>query len=214
MKITSISVQVRDKQRVNVSVEGKYRFSLDLSQVAELGIRVGREYTEEELVQLEEESLFGKLYMRALEYCLSRPHSRYEVQQYLYRKTRPRRDKTGELKQGVSVALTERVFDKLDARGYLSDESFARYWAENRRLRQGTSQRALQAELRAKGVAPEIIEQVLTASERSDDDELRKVIAKKARRYDDPQKLMAYLARQGFSYDDIKRVLEEDTSEL
>lgn len=213
MKITSISVQVRDKQRVNVSVEGKYRFSLDLSQVAELGIRVGKEYEEAELVQLEEESLFGKLYMRALEYCLSRPHSRREVEQYLYRKTRPRRDKTGELRPGVSVELTERVFNRLDQKGYVNDESFARYWVENRRLRQGVSQRGLQAELRAKGVAPEIIEQVLSVTERNDDDELQKVIAKKGRRYDDPQKLMAYLARQGFSYDDIKRALEAEASE-
>jgi recX family len=43
---------------------------------------------------------------------------------------------------------------------------------------------------------------------RSDDEELRKVIAKKRYRYSDQQKLMQYLARQGFSYDDIKKALE------
>jgi regulatory protein len=210
MKITSISVQARDKNRVNVSVDGKYRFSLDITQVADLGIRVGKEYEEAELVALEEESQFGKLYTRALEYCLSRPHSRQEVQQYLYRKTRPKRIKTGELKDGVSVALTERVFSRLDERGYLNDESFARYWAENRQLRKGISQRKLQAELRAKGVSPAIIEEAIGNNERDDSDELKKVIEKKARRYDDPQKLIAYLARQGFSYDDIKSALAED----
>jgi regulatory protein len=132
------------------------------------------------------------------------------VQQYLYRKTRPKRIKTGELKEGVSVALTERVFSRLDERGYLNDESFARYWAENRQLRKGISQRKLQAELRAKGVNPTIIEEAIGSNERDDSDELKKVIEKKARRYDDPQKLIAYLARQGFSYDDIKSALAED----
>ncbi|RKV91262.1 MAG: hypothetical protein D8G53_15760, partial [Candidatus Saccharimonas sp.] len=43
---------------------------------------------------------------------------------------------------------------------------------------------------------------------RSDDEELRKIIAKKRYKYaGDEQKFMAYLARQGFSYDDIKSAL-------
>lgn len=49
-------------------------FSLDVFQVADLGIRVGKEYTDSELTALETESQFGKLYARALEYCLMRPH--------------------------------------------------------------------------------------------------------------------------------------------
>ena len=99
MKITSISVQQRDKNRVNISVDGKYRFSLDLSQLTELGVKTGNEYTETELADLENESQFGKLYMRALEYSLMRPHSQYELSQYLYRKTRDTRTKTGSIKR-------------------------------------------------------------------------------------------------------------------
>lgn len=55
MKITDISLQTRDKNRVNISVDGKYRFSLDVFQVGELGIKIGREYTDEELTALEDE---------------------------------------------------------------------------------------------------------------------------------------------------------------
>jgi regulatory protein len=79
MIITAIGVQARNKDRVNVSVDGKYRFSLDMFQVIELGIKVGKSYDEAELTTLEEESQFGKLYGRALEYCLMRPHSAREV---------------------------------------------------------------------------------------------------------------------------------------
>ena len=89
MKITDISLQTRDKNRVNVSVDGKYRFSLDVFQVGELGIKVGREYTDDELTELEDESQFGKLYARAMEYCLARPRSVKELRDYLWRKTRP-----------------------------------------------------------------------------------------------------------------------------
>jgi regulatory protein len=216
MKITSISVQVRDKSRVNVSVDGKYRLSLDIAQLVELGMKIGNEYTEEEMVALEEESQFGKLYTRALEYCLMRPHSQRELRDYLYRKTRDTLTKTGTIRKGATVQLTERVFNRLEEKGYISDEKFARFWIENRNLRKGSSKRKLSAELSAKGVDRSIIEQHLQETERDDITELRKIVAKKQSRYDDPQKFMSYLARQGFSYDDIKSVLEnsiEDTDE-
>jgi regulatory protein len=206
--ITGLTAQQKDKNRVNVMVDGKYRFSLDIFQVADLGIRVGKEYSDEELLELETESQFGKLYARALEYCLMRPHSAREVRDYLYRKTRDTRTKTGAIKKGVSPQITARVFDRLVEKGYVDDEKFARYWVENRNLTKGASRRKLQAELRSKGVESSIIEHFLVESPRLDEDELQKIIAKKRRRYPDDQKFMQYLARQGFSYDDIKRALD------
>ena len=208
MKITSISIQQRDKNRVNVSVDGKYRFSLDFSQITELGVRVGEEYSETELSDLENESQFGKLYMRALEYSLMRPHSQYELSQYLYRKTRDTLTKTGSVKKGVSKELTERVFNRIIEKGYVNDEAFARYWVENRQLRKGISKRKLQAELASKRIDRSIVDSLLSETDRSDGDEILKIIEKKASRYDDEQKLIAYLARQGFGYDDIKQAIE------
>ena len=214
MKITSISVQAKNADRVNVSVDGTYRFSLDIYQVGELGIKVGKEYTDDELHGIENESQFGKLYSRALEYSLMRPHSSREVKDYLWRKTRATKYKTrdGQIKEreGATQSNAERVFNRLVERGYVDDEKFARFWAENRNQSKGTSRRKLTAELRAKGVESSIIESVLTESERTDDDELKKMLAKKRKKYDDPQKLIAYLARQGFAYDDIKTALAEE----
>lgn len=213
MKITAITAQKRDKDRVNVSVDGRYRFSLDVMQLVDLGIRVGKEYTEEELIALEEESQFGKLYTRALEYCLMRPHSKRELKDYLYRKTRDTRMKDGAVKKGVSVALTERVFDRLESKKYIDDEKFAAFWIENRNLRKGASKRKLSSELSTKGVERSIIERLLAETERDDISELQKIIDKKRPRYDDEQKFMAYLARQGFSYDDIKVALANNDEE-
>lgn len=206
-RITALKTQLRDKDRVNVFVDGKYSFSLDITQVAELGIKTGAEYTAEELAELENESQFGKLYTRSLEYVLIRPRSQRELRDYLYRKTRDTRTKMGTIKKGVSIELTERVFNRLLEKGYLDDEKFARFWVENRNTRKGSSLRKLQSELMAKGVERSIIERALEESDRSDIDELQKIILKKASRYSDEQKLMAYLVRQGFSYDDVKQAL-------
>lgn len=207
MKITALKIQVRDKDRVNVFIDGKYRFSLDITQVAELGIKNGAEYTEEELVELENESQFGKLYTRSLEYALIRPRSQREMRDYLYRKTRDTRTKMGDIKKGVSKELTERVFHRLFEKGHIDDIKFATFWVENRNVRKGSSMRKLQMELRSKGVETVIVEHVLAGTDRADTDELQKIIAKKASRYDDVQKLTAYLVRQGFRYDDVKEAL-------
>lgn len=217
MKITSISAQVKSPDRVNISVDGKYRFSLALSQVVDLGIRIGNEYSEDELLKFEAESDFGKLYGRALEYTLMRPHSAKEVKDYLWRKTRATlyKSRTGELKErgGASEELTARVFDRLVEKKYIDDDAFARWWIENRSVAKGASRRKLTNELRMKGVATQSIEAALRATSRRDDDELGKIITKKQGRYPDPQKFMQYLVRQGFSYDDVKTALQSEGDE-
>ena len=151
--------------------------------------------------------------MRALEYCLMRPHSQRELKDYLYRKTRDMLTKTGDIRKGVSVALTERVFNRLEEKGYIDDKKFAAYWIENRNLRKGSSKRKLSSELSAKGVDRTIIEQFLNETDRDDMTEMQKIIDKKRPRYDSEQKFMAYLSRQGFSYDDIKTALARNDVE-
>ncbi|MGB3023879.1 MAG: regulatory protein RecX [Candidatus Saccharimonadales bacterium] len=232
---------------MNVSVDGKYRLSLDVWQVTELGLRNGAEMTEEELAKWEEESAFGKLYARALEYTMIRPHSAKEIRDYLWRKTLTRKqrvtshesrvtkdaaynkkssggdnaNRTSYLvprtslvvieKPGVSQVIADRVYARLVDKGYIDDEKFTRYWLENRSLTKGASQRKLIAELRGKGVEQGIIASLLPSSARNDADELQKIIAKKARNYDDPRKFVQYLMRQGFRYDDIRSVLNDES---
>ena len=222
MKITSISSQIKNPNRVSIAVDGSYRFSLDIFQLVDLGIKVGNDYSETELIALETESQFGKLYVRALEYTMLRPHSAKEIRDYLWRKTLDKkvykkptdREKAngrfeGKVVEitGIPPDITERVFTRLEEKGHIDDEKFARFWVESRNQTKGTSKRKLTAELRAKGVDASIIESALAGSERSDESELMKMIEKKRRRYPDDQKLIAYLARQGFNYDDIRTAL-------
>ena len=213
--ITALTAQVRNADRVNVFIDGAYDFSLDVAQVVDCSVKVGRILTEAELTELRHEGEFGKLYARALEYTLMRPHSAREIRDYLQRKTLPRKykqRKTGTLveKPGASLAVVQQVFARLEQRGHIDDGAFAQWWVENRHQSKGVSRRKLEAELRAKGVAPEVINQALAQSRRTDEDELAKVIAKKRSRYPDEQKLIAYLLRQGFAYDDIRAALAGD----
>lgn len=213
MLVTDIQLQAKNPDRVNISVDGNYRFSLDVYQVGELGIKVGKQYSEEEIVTFEQESLFGKLYARALEYTFMRPHSAKEVRDYLWRKTRTslvKSRRTGEItkREGVSKSIADRVYDRLRDKGYVDDEKFTKYWIENRNLTKGASQRKLVNELRVKGVEQGIIESALPSSSRNDESEIDKIIAKKRAKYDD-QKLIKYLLRQGFEYSLVVRKINE-----
>lgn len=223
MKITNISPQQKNTNRVNIFVDGSYRLSLDIFQITDLGIRVGGEYSENELLKIESESLFGKVYGRALEYSLSRPHSAKEIRDYLWKKTRSTKrlikptekqiaqgiyqSKVIE-KPGIPQEIADRVFDRLTEKGYVDDYKFTEFWVENRNLSKGISMRKISNELRAKGVEVSIIDEILSQSLRNDDDELAKIIAKKYKKYD-KQKLIEYLMRQGFRFDMVKSAVED-----
>jgi recX family len=213
--ITDIKQAVKNQNRANIFVNGKYRFSLDIFQLTQLNIKVGSKFTKTEIENLEQQSEFGKLYALALNYCLMRPRSKKEISDYLWKKTLNRKlknRKTGEFyeKKGVSKISVEQVLNRLIEKKYIDDEKFAKFWVENRNQRKGSSIKKLKSELFSKGVSSDIIEQVLSESNRNDEDEIQKIIAKKAKKYTDEQKLIAYLARQGFSFDEIKKVISKE----
>lgn len=229
LKITDIKQAVRNENRVNIYVNGKYSFSLDISQVVELKVKVGRELRKEEYEELKQASEFGKMYQRALEWVLMRPRSKRELRDYLLRRSKKRAvmadnpyrktsdsdlsdgrvSKKHEISTEMSLKLSEMVTKRLMERGYVDDVKFARYYVENRFVKKGASERRLRQELMQKGVAREIIDEVLEGSERNERDEIRKMILRKRARYDD-EKLIAYLCRQGFSYELAKEMVKEE----
>lgn len=200
MKITRIVEQEKQKGRYSLFVDGKYAFSLSETALLQSKLATGQELAKEDLKRWKQESADDKIYSNALRYAAMRQRSTWEVEQYLRRKE-------------ASPTLAERILNKLSDIGLLNDETFARAWVQNRRLLRPTSKRKLQQELRAKHVPDQVID--VTLAEESDDENaaLRTIVAKKRNlpRYKaDPMKLMQYLARQGFNYEDIKSVLSED----
>ncbi len=223
-QITAIRPAVKHQNRVNIFLDGRYAFSLDISQLADHPLKIGQTLTDQQLSDLKEASDFGKLYVRTLEYTLTRPHSEQEIRQYLKKKTTPQSirikdPKTGEWqikpKKVYSPSLISPVLERLTQKGHIDDARFATYLIENYRTEKGTSTRRLREELRKKGIPNSIITQALNQTSRADTTEIAKILAKKRTKYAaDPQKLIAYLARQGFAYDDIREALAADPSPL
>ena len=197
MEITDLRQGVKKPNRVNVFVDGKFSFSLDIAQVVDLGIKVGLALSAEKLEELKRASEFGKLYQRALEWALVRPRSEKEVRDYLYKKVFERK---------LDKSYIDLIVARLKEKKYLDDMVFAKYYVENRFVKKGISRRRLSLELVKKGVAKEIIAEVLDG--RNDEEEILKMIAKKRARYDD-EKLINYLCCQGFSFELVRNLVRD-----
>lgn len=217
--ITKLVSGVRDANRVNVFLDGKFALSLDVAQVVELQIKVGQKVDAERLEVLRSASEFGKLYQRTLEWVLTRPHSIRETKDYLRRRQQKRlatnRQRVREEKKPfpeIQNETVELVMERLIQRGYLDDRKFANYYVENRFVKKGASVKRLRMELQKKGVASAEIEAALAAGTRDDDEELRKMLVKKRARYDD-QKLIVYLVRQGFDYHKVVEAVAQNPIE-
>ena len=191
LKITNLKQAVKNPERVNVFVNEKYEFSLTVSQVVDLKIKVGQCITLDELGEYKKLSEFGKLYQRTLEWALVRPRSEKEVFDYLSKKIYEKK---------LDKDFIETIIEKLKSKKYLNDEDFAGWYVENRLVKKGASRKRLKIELLKKGIKREIAEKILEESGRDEKDEILKIIAKKRAKYDD-DKLIQYLGRQGFSYE-------------
>lgn len=196
MKITAIKQQERLKGRYSVYVDGKYAFSLSADTLLAEKLTTGQEFDEIQLKTYKKLSADDKAYSLTLAYIVRRMRSRYELAEYLHRKS-------------YDGALSEQITKKAEALGLVDDEKFAEAWVRNRRILKPVSKRRLQQELRAKRISNQIIEQVLSEDETDEQTVLHDLIVRKRRqtRYQDDQKLMQYLVRQGFGYDDIKTAM-------
>lgn len=221
LTITDLRQGVKNPNRVNVFVNEKYTFSLDITQVVDLKLKIGRTLTEEELEECKKASEFGKTYQRALEWVLVRPRSERELRDYLRRREQKQMmeekkrewqdEREGKPKRRSNKAkynFDEVIIERLMNKGYVNDRKFAEYYVENRFTKKGISRRRLEQELIKKGVTKSIIEEVLADSERNDEAEIKKIIARKREKYTE-DKLINYLCRQGFSYQQVQNLVHE-----
>lgn len=199
MKVTDVKRQVKRDDRYSIFIDGKYSFSLSETELLSLGLRAGQEYDADELETLRKKAVLDKAYDRSLNLIMRRPRSKWEIEDYLRRKDYKPED-------------INSTVNRLEAAGHIDDKNFASRWVESRRLLKSTSKRKLALELRQKRLSDEIIQAALKDDETDEVKVIRQLIEKKKNqsRYSDRQKLMAYLSRQGFSYDDIKRAMSQD----
>lgn len=196
MKISAIKQQVKQQHRYSIFVDEKYAFSLSSDALLDARLTIGREIDESELVAFKKLSSDDKAYGLALAYIARRMRSEGELRDYFRRKE-------------YDQARADELIQRLQQSRWINDADFAGRWVENRRQLKNSSTKKLRLELRQKHISSDIIDQVLVDTQDDEQVALRALVEKKRRqtRYQEDQKLMAYLARQGFSYNNIKSAL-------
>lgn len=154
-------------------------------------------------INIEEE----KIYNKVLRFATLRPRSEKEIKFWFKRK----RVYFSQNKL-VYPEVAEGVFNRLKSLGLVDDAAFAKWWVDQRLTFRPKSQRVLSMELSQKGVNREIIDQAL---EVVDDKSVASNLARgrltklmhlppEVRQ----KKLSDFLARRGFSWEVIKKVVD------
>jgi regulatory protein len=199
-KITALKMEEGRKKRVAVYWEGQRRpLRLEVDTALKEGLTVGQEFSESELAHLTRLDLFYRTQNAALHFLSYRPRSESEVKSRLIRR-------------GFTESEINAVLLKLKEQGLLSDTDFAEFWKENRQAFSPRSQFLTRLELKRKGVANEVIDEVVSSLD--DSTNAYRAGMERARRITIAdrnvfrKRLGDYLRRRGFSYGVINETVE------
>ena len=196
--ITAIKQQKREG-RVNIYLDGKFAFGIDLENFIKHDLRIEQELTTKEIAEITGAAELQKTYEKILRFAMLRPRSEKELTDWLKRK------KTPEEMHG-------RLFKKLKKLDLIDDEKFARWWVDQRLEFKPRGTRALASELYQKGIDRQIIQDVLENTEMDEVAMAKELVKKNAykwKRYDEQkrkEKMQAFLARKGFNWDVIREI--------
>ncbi len=193
-KITDIKPQVRNKNRVSLYVDGEFFCGLEKLTVLSHRLHIGDEVDTDTLKEATAESERTTAFEKAVQYLGVRPRTEREMRTYLSGKE-------------FSADTVDATVEKLCNYGYVNDAEFCRMYIEAYGKKSGV--RKLRAELRAKGVAGEIIDNALSEMNDRTDAVVRlaeKYLSSHAR---DKRKVYAYLMGRGFEYDTIRQALND-----
>jgi len=199
-KITEIRASKNSGKRVNIYVDDQFALTIDLETAIKEKLRIAMEIDESRIEELKIKDQINRCYNAAIRLLGYRQRSEYEL-----------RDKL--VHRGFNRGIVNPVIDKLIKQGLVDDETFAKYWAENRETFSPRSRYLTALELRKKGVAEEVIKETVV---KIDDEEsaYRTALNRVERlhvsnRKDLQRRLGDFLRRRGFDYETINRTINK-----
>ena len=194
--ITAIEPQAKTRRylgtRVNVFINDKFSFALDADLALRRALKPGVMLDTATLSQLLAEDGDARAYAKALHFLGYRIRSAQEIRVRLARDEWPEE-------------VIDRVIERLRKEKLINDAHFAAAWVEHRTLSRPRGSRAIQQELRQKGVGREEIEAALPDDEQEIENALVAVRSKLRlwEKFDERErqkKALDFLMRRGFTF--------------
>ncbi|MFH1383235.1 MAG: RecX family transcriptional regulator [Chloroflexota bacterium] len=197
-KITALRAGRGRGKRINIFLDGKFAFSLGAEVVAKERLQAEQVLSDEQIRALVRSGDSQRCLDAALHYLGYRPRSESELDERLRRR-------------GFADDVRVETITRLRRLGLVNDLAFAQFWKETRETFSPRSQRLTRLELRRKGVANDILEEVIDTI---DDDESAYQAARNRSRHlahveyeSFRRRLGEYLKRRGFSYGVINKAI-------
>ena len=172
---------------------------INSSVVYDLGIRVGKTMTDEDIAHAKERNDYRRARERALYLLDERDYGYAEM----FKK----------LEQNYSEDICFEVVNNLSELGLIDDRRYARKCAEYYMITKMRGKYRAREEMRRRGIPSELVDEALSEFEDGTDERLLELISKKYARKlaeeNGKNKVKAALARQGFSFDEINNALRE-----
>ena len=199
-KVTALRLGRGRGKRVNIYLDDRFAFSLEAEVAVREEVKVGQELATDQIETLARLDSVQRCLNVATRYLSYRPRSESELRERL-------------CQRGFDSDSVEVVLGRLREQGLVNDVDFAQFWQDNRQSFSPRSRWLTRLELRRKGVAEEIIDQVVSAA--SDDDSAYRAALGRVRRlpvsdyHGFRRRLGGYLKRRGFSYGVINNTVEQ-----
>ena len=195
-EITSIEPQVKDKQRCNVYVDGRFYCGIKLEVAVKYRLKAGMQIDKSRLDEIQLETEKSQALDKAMTHLSATMKTEKQMRDFL-------------AKKGYTQTVCDYVLEKLRYYGFIDDGAYCRAYAAQS---QGKGKRAMENELKKRGADQKAIENALEDIEESVEDAVRvlqKYMRGKAADKANLYKGFKYLLSKGYAYDTAKSALAQ-----
>ena len=198
--MTVTKIEPVTKTRYKVYVDGQFAFVLYKGELSRYHIAEDSELEEKTYQSIRKEIILKRAKLRAMHLLNDMGRTESQLRTKLLRNDYP-------------LDIVEEAIAYVKSFGYINDAEYTRSFIENRKEKK--SKKEIYAALCQKGLPKDLIETALEECY-ADDDSIaaieaivrKKKFDPKSTDYKEMQKMMGYLVRKGFRYDDIRQVIQ------
>ena len=195
-EITSIEPQVKDKNRCNVYVDGRFYCGIKLEVAIKYHLKAGMQIEKAQLDEIQLETEKSQAVDKAMTHLSATMKTEQQMRDFL-------------VKKGYTEAVCAYVIEKLKYYKFIDDYAYCRAYINSVH---GKGRRAIEADLFKRKASREAISSVLDEFEENDDEAfeiLQKYMRGKEIIKMNLLKGYKYLLSKGFSYDTAQSAMEK-----
>lgn len=198
---TVTQIELYRKSKYKIYLNDEFAFVLYKGELKKADIREGEVLSEEQYQDIYDGILKKRAIRRAMYLLKSMDRTEHQIREKLRENLYPQ--------EAIDAAVAY-----VSSYRYVDDQDYARRYVDAKSRTK--SRRKIEQELSGKGVSKEQIEEAVQSAECDDRKLIREIVLKKGRNIDlqdqkEKQKLIRHLQYKGFSWEDIRSVMEHLT---